>query len=415
MTTASQLEATALDPQRLREDFPILWQDVHGKPLVYLDNAATSQKPKAVIDALSAYYELDNANVHRGVHTLSERATASYEGARKKVAAFLGTDDTREIVFTRGTTEAINLVANTWGVENLKDGDEILITEMEHHSNIVPWQMLARRTGAKLVVAPIGDDGALLMDEFKARLSERTKLVACVHVSNALGTINPVDEMATLAHAAGAIILVDGAQAVPHTKVDVKRGDYDFYAFSAHKAYGPTGIGALYGKARLLDSMPPWQGGGEMILSVSFEKTIYNEIPHKFEAGTPAIGPAAGLGAAITWMESVGIDAIARHEAMLLDYATAKLAEIPGLKMIGTAPHKAGVASFVIDGVHPHDLGTVLDHDGVAIRTGHHCAQPVMARFKIPATARASFAAYNTTAEIDVLVAALAAAREMFV
>jgi cysteine desulfurase/selenocysteine lyase len=415
MTAASSVQPTVLDPLRLREEFPILWQEVHGKPLVYLDNAATSQKPRAVIEAISAYYELDNANVHRGVHTLSERATASYEGARKKVAAFLGTEDAREIVFTRGTTEAVNLVANTWGQQNIGDGDEILITEMEHHSNIVPWQMLAERTGAKVVVAPIGDDGALLLDEFKARLSSRTKLVACVHVSNALGTVNPVAEMTRLAHEVGALILVDGAQAVPHTRVDVKASDFDFYAFSAHKAYGPTGIGALYAKAALLESMPPWQGGGEMILSVTFDKTIYNEIPHKFEAGTPSIAAAAGLGAAIDWMQGVGLEAIAAHEALLLDYATEKLAGIPGLKMIGTAPEKAGVASFVIDGVHPHDLGTVLDHDGVAIRTGHHCAQPVMARFKIPATARASFAAYNTTAEIDILVAALAAAREMFV
>jgi cysteine desulfurase/selenocysteine lyase len=394
------------DVESIRAQFPILHQDVHGEPLAYLDNAATSQKPQAVLDAESRYYTRDNSNIHRGVHALSERATKDYEAARAKIANFLGATDAHEIIFLRGTTEAINLVANTHVRELVGPGDEILISHMEHHSNIVPWQMLCQQSGAQLVVVPIDDDGALDMEAFHRALSSgKIKFVAMAHVSNALGTINPVKEIVTAAHKVGATVLLDGAQAAPHSKVDVQDIGCDFYAISGHKMYAPTGVGALWGKKELLDAMPPWQGGGDMILSVKFTGTTYNEVPFKFEAGTPNIAGGIGLGAAVDWLESVGVDAIAAHEHELLVYATAALQAIPGIRIIGTAPQKAGVLSFTIDGVHPHDVGSLLDRHGIAIRTGHHCAQPVMDRFGVPATNRASFAAYNTHEEVDRLVA----------
>jgi len=404
----------AFDAQRAREDFPILRQDVHGKPLVYLDNAATSQKPRAVLEALDHYYQCDNANIHRGVHTLSERATAAYEGARDKIKAFLNAADRREIVFVRGATEAINLVAQSYARPRLKPGDEILITEMEHHSNIVPWQLVCQQTGATLKVVPIDEAGELQLDHFHRLLSERTRLVGLVHVSNALGTVNPVAEMIVAAHARGAAVLVDGAQAVPHLAVDVQALDCEFYAFSGHKLYGPTGVGALYGKTALLEAMPPWQGGGDMIRTVSFTKTEYNALPYKFEAGTPHIAGGIGLGAAIDYVTALGLNAIAAWEDELLEYATARAREIPGLRLVGTARHKAGILSFVLEGVHPHDVGTILDHEGVAIRTGHHCAMPVMEHFRIPATARASLALYNTRDDIDRLIAAVYKVKEVF-
>jgi len=404
----------AFDAQRAREDFPILRQDVHGKPLVYLDNAATSQKPRAVLEALDHYYQCDNANIHRGVHTLSERATAAYEGARDKIKAFLNAADRREIVFVRGATEAINLVAQSYARPRLKPGDEILITEMEHHSNIVPWQLVCQQTGATLKVVPIDEAGELQLDHFHRLLSERTRLVGLVHVSNALGTVNPVAEMIVAAHARGAAVLVDGAQAVPHLAVDVRALDCEFYAFSGHKLYGPTGVGALYGKTALLEAMPPWQGGGDMIRTVSFTKTEYNALPYKFEAGTPHIAGGIGLGAAIDYVTALGLNAIAAWEDELLEYATARAREIPGLRLVGTARHKAGILSFVLEGVHPHDVGTILDHEGVAIRTGHHCAMPVMEHFRIPATARASLALYNTRDDIDRLIAAVYKVKEVF-
>jgi cysteine desulfurase/selenocysteine lyase len=417
-TTATDPHATGtaspLDVAAVRAQFPILHQEVHGRPLVYLDSAATAQKPQAVIDAVADYYRHDNANVHRGVHTLSQRATAAFEAARESVRRFLGARETRELIWTRGATESINLVANSWGSANVKEGDEILITWMEHHSNIVPWQMLCERTGARLVVAPIDDDGCLVMEEFERLLSERTRLVGCIHVSNSLGTVNPVSDVIRLAHEAGARVLIDGAQAAPHLPLDVAALDADFYVFAGHKTYGPTGIGALYGKAELLEAMPPWQGGGDMILSVSFEGTTYNELPHKFEAGTPNIAGAVGLGAALEWMTATGREAMAAHEAHLLAYAGERLGEIPGLRIIGNAPRKAGAHSFVLDGIHPHDIGTIMDHEGVGVRTGHHCTQPVMERFGIPATARASFAAYNTTEDVDRLVEAIVRVQEMF-
>jgi len=391
----------------VRDEFPVLHQEVHGKPLVYLDNAATSQKPRQVIETIARYYEEDNSNVHRGVHSLSERATFAYERARGKVKMYLNARDIREIVYVRGTTEAINLVANTYGLANVGRGDEVLITEMEHHSNIVPWQLLCQRTGAKLVVAPINDRGELLVEEFENRLSERTKLVAVGHVSNALGTVNPVKDLVRLAHDAGAAILIDGAQAAGHMKVDVQDLDCDFYAFSGHKAYAPTGIGVLYGKATLLEAMPPWQGGGEMILSVSFDKTTYNEVPYKFEAGTPNISGAIGLGAAIDYLFGLNIDEVATYEHELLLYAEEALLTVPGLRLVGTAAVKSGAHSFAIDKIHPHDIGTILDHEGIAIRTGHHCAQPVMQRFGLPATARASFGIYNNREDVDRLIAGL--------
>ena len=402
------------DVERIRRDFPILHQEVHGKPLVYLDNAATSQKPRQVIAALDHYYTADNANIHRGVHTLSERATAAYEGARDKVQRFLNAADRREIVFVRGATEAINLVAQSYARPRLKPGDEIIITEMEHHSNIVPWQMVCEQTGAVLKVVPIDEAGELLLDEFHRLLSVRTKLVAVVHISNALGTINPVEEIIAAAHAQGVPVLLDGAQAVPHVAVDVQALDCEFYVFSGHKLYAPTGIGALYGKAALLEAMAPYQGGGDMIRSVSFTKTEYNALPYKFEAGTPHIAGGVGLGAAIDYVSNIGLQAIAAWEDELLRYATARALEIPGLRLIGTARRKAGILSFVLDGVHPHDIGTILDHEGVAIRSGHHCAMPVMEHFAVPATARASLALYNTRDDVDRLITAIAKVKEVF-
>ena len=404
----------ALDVAARRAEFPILSQKVHGKPLVYLDNAASSQKPAAVIGAERAVYEEYYANVHRGVHTLSLRSTDAYEAARAKVQRFVNAASSKEIVLTRGTTESINLVAQTYGRRHVGKDDEVLVTGLEHHSNIVPWQMLCEEKGARLRVATLADDGAVREGEFEALLSPRTKLVAVAHVSNALGTINPVRRMIERAHARGVPVLIDGAQAVPHLPVDVRALDCDFYAFSAHKMYGPSGVGVLYGKKALLEAMPPWQGGGDMILSVTFEKTAYNELPYKFEAGTPNIAGVIGLGAAVDWLSAVGLDKVAAHEHDLLLYGTERLREVPGLRLVGTAVEKAAVLSFVIEGVHPHDVGTILDYEGVAVRTGHHCAQPVMDRYGIPATTRASFALYNTREEIDVLVKALHKAVETF-
>lgn len=406
-------ESPTFDVMRLRGDFPILERRVHGKPLVYLDNAATSQKPRCVIEREARYYAETNANVHRGIHSLSQEATDAYEGARDEVQRFVNAAKREEIVFVRGTTEAINLVAASFG-QRLKPGDEILITGMEHHSNIVPWQLLCERSGAVLRIASITDAGELNLESFERRLGPHTRIVAITHVSNALGTINPVREMITLAHAHGAVALVDGAQAAPHLPVDVQALDCDFYAFSGHKLYGPTGIGVLYGKAALLESMPPWQGGGDMIRQVTFARSTWNDLPYKFEAGTPNIAGAIGLGAAINYVAGIGLDAIAAHEHALLQHATALAPEVPGLRLIGTAPEKSGILSFVLDDVHAHDVGTILDHEGVAVRTGHHCAMPVMERFGVPATVRASFALYNTAAEVDALFAALVKVREVF-
>jgi len=404
-----------LDVKRLREDFPILQRTLPGgRPLVYLDNAATTQKPRAVIDALVRYYERDNANIHRGVHELSQRSTAAFEDARTRVQRFLGAAHPHEIVFTRGTTEAINLVAQSWGRAQVDAGDEVLISAMEHHSNIVPWQMLCEERGARLRVVPIDDRGELVMDELAHLLGPRTKLLALAHVSNALGTVNPVREIVELAHERGVPVLVDGAQAVAHGRVNVRDLDCDFYCFSGHKLYGPTGIGALYGRSELLEAMPPWQGGSDMIASVSFEKTTYNVLPHKFETGTPHIEGVIGLGVAIEYVQSVGLDAIAAYEGELLAYGTHALQALPRLRLIGTAREKASVLSFVMEGVHAHDVGTILDQQGIAIRTGHHCAQPVMDRFGVPATARASLAFYNTRDEIDALVAGLNQVLEVF-
>jgi len=416
MTTTTELHepVTSYDVGRVKNDFPILRQMIHGKPLVYLDNAATTQKPQAVIDAITQYYTRDNSNVHRGVHTLSERATAGYEGAREKVRAFINARSIREIVFVRGCTEGINLIAQSYGEKNIRAGDEILISAIEHHSNIVPWQMLCEKTGAILRVVPVSDEGELLMEEYEKLLNERTKLVAVVHISNALGTINPVAEMISLAHKRGVPVLVDGAQAAPHLAIDVQALDADFYVFSGHKVFAPTGIGVLYGKEALLEAMPPWQGGGDMILSVSFEKTTYNALPFKFEAGTPNIEGVIGLGAALDYVSAVGVDNIRQYEHELLEYATVRLNEFPQVRMIGTAREKASVASFVIEGIHPHDIGTIVDQEGVAIRTGHHCAQPLMMRYNIPATARASLAMYNTREDIDALVRAIGRVLEVF-
>ncbi len=398
----------------IRLDFPILSEIIHGKPLVYLDNAASTQKPRVVIDAISNLYEHDYANIHRGVHTLSERSTAAYEGARKKVRQFINAGSEKEIIFVRGTTEAINLVAQSYGSANVGPGDEILITAMEHHSNIVPWQMLCQRSGAVLKVAPINLKGELLVDEFRALLSNKTRLVSVAQLSNALGTINPVEDLIELAHRRNIPVMLDGAQAIPHMPVDVQNLDCDFYAFSGHKLYGPSGIGVLYGKTELLEAMPPYQGGGDMIRRVSFEKTEYNGLPYKFEAGTPNIADTVGLGAALDYLDKIGVRAIAEHECRLLEYATEKASEIAGLKRIGTAANKASILSFILDKVHPHDIGTVLDHFGIAIRAGHHCAMPVMDFFKVPATARASFAMYNTFDEIDVLMEGLKEVIEVF-
>ena len=406
--------APVLDVHKLRRDFPILKQKIQGKPLVYLDNAATTQKPQAVIDALVRYYETSNANVHRGVHHLSEQATLQFEDARVKVQHFLNARESREVIFVRGTTEAINLVVNSFGRKHVQAGDEVLITAMEHHSNIVPWQILCEEKQARLRVAPISDDGELLLEEFEKLLTERTRIVSIVHVSNTLGTINPVSQVIDMAHRRNIPVLLDGAQAAPHMGVDVRELDCDFYAFSGHKVYGPTGVGVLYGKAALLEAMPPYQGGGDMISSVSFEKTTYNTLPYKFEAGTPNIAGVIGLGAAIDYVNAVGMAGITAYERELLAYATAALASIPGVRLIGTAKERAGAVSFVLDGVHPHDVGTILDQEGIAIRTGHHCTQPLMDRFGVPATARAALAFYNTREEIDALVRGIDKVKEVF-
>jgi cysteine desulfurase/selenocysteine lyase len=411
---AGTLSPPGYDLARVRADFPILSARVHGKPLVYLDNAATSQKPRAVIDAVRAYYESMNANIHRGVHALSELGTKAYENARVKAARFLNAADAREIVFVRGTTEAINLVARSFVAPRLSPGDEILLTRLEHHSNIVPWQLLRDEKGAVLKVAPIDDRGEVILEELEKLLSPRTRIVSVAHVSNALGTILPVKAIAGMARRRGIPVLLDGAQAAPHQRVDVRDLDCDFYAFSGHKVYGPTGVGVLYGKAAHLEAMPPWQGGGDMILSVSFEKTVYNRIPHKFEAGTPPIAGVIGLAPALDYVSGLGIEAIAAHERDVLAYATQALSEVKGLRLFGTAREKAGVLSFTLEGVHPHDVGTILDQEGIAIRTGHHCAQPVMDRFGIPATARASLGLYNTKEEIDALVSGLKKVSEVF-
>jgi cysteine desulfurase/selenocysteine lyase len=413
--SASVAERPAvIDIAKVRADFPILASRVHGHDLVYLDNAATSQKPQAVIDAIVRYYQSANANIHRGVHYLSQLATQEFEAGRQTVQKFVNAAHASEIVFTRGTTEAINLVAQSYGRSHVGAGDEVLITAMEHHSDIVPWQMLCEEKGAKLAVAPINDRGELILEEFEKLLGPKTKLVAIAHVSNALGTINPVKKIVALAHAQGIPVVVDGAQAVPHLAVDVQDLDVDFYAFSGHKMYGPTGIGALYAKAALLEAMPPYQGGGDMISSVTFEKTTYNKVPHKFEAGTPDMAGVAGLKAAIEYMNGIGVDKIAAHEHDLLEYATEAVRALPGIRIIGTAAEKASVLSFTVEDVHPHDIGTILDQEGIAVRTGHHCAQPVMERYKIPATVRASFAVYNTRAEVDELVRGLRKVREVF-
>jgi len=402
------------DVQRVRQDFPILKQRFYGKPLVYLDNAASSQKPQAVIDAVSRFYSDDYANIHRGLHALSERATQAYEGARETVRQFLNAPAEQEIVFVRGTTEAINLLAQSYARPRLQPGDEILISAMEHHSNIVPWQLVCAERGARLRVVPITDAGELRLDVYEELLGPRTKLVAMMHVSNVLGTINPIRKIIKLAHQRQIAVLVDGAQAVPHLAVDVQSLDCDFYAFSGHKLYGPSGIGVLFGKAALLEAMLPYQGGGDMISSVTFENTTYNRLPYKFEAGTPHIAGAVGLGAAIEYVNAIGLETIAAHEHELLAEATARLTAIPGVRLIGTAQERTGVLSFVMEGIHPHDIGTVLDREGIAIRAGHHCAQPLMQRFGISATARASFGLYNTRAEIDALVAGIHKVLEVF-
>ncbi len=407
-------QGSGFDIDQIRSQFPILSRSIRGKRLVYLDNAATTQKPQAVIDRLVRYYSEENSNVHRGVHHLSEVATAAYEGARTTVMRFINARSEKEIVFTRGTTEAINLVVQSWGRKNVKAGDEVLISAIEHHSNIVPWQMLCEEKGATLRIIPVNDQGELLLDEYARMLSGKVKIVAVGHASNALGTINPVRRMAVMAHDAGALILVDGAQGVPHLTVDVRDLDCDFYAFSGHKVYGPTGVGVLYGREALLDAMPPWQGGGDMILSVSYEKTTYNALPYKFEAGTPNIEGVVGLATALDYVGSLGLDNIGAHEHDLLLYAVSRLKELKEVRFIGTAAEKAAVISFVLEGVHPHDIGTILDQEGIAIRTGHHCAQPLMMRFNVPATARASFGLYNTRQEADLLVAGLKKVIEVF-
>ena len=405
---------SSADIERLRADFPILRQTVNGKPLAFLDNAASSQMPQPVLDRLIRYQTTEHANIHRGVHYLSEVATAAYEGAREKIQKFINAREQREVIYTRGTTDAINLVMHGFGRAFLREGDEIIISQLEHHSNIVPWQMLRDEKGVRLRIIPCNDRGELVLEEYERLFNDRTKLVAVTHVSNALGTVNPVKRMIATAHALGVPFLIDGAQAIPHMSVDVQDLDCDFYCFSAHKLYGPTGIGILYGKAKWLEKMQPYQGGGDMILSVSFDKTVYNVIPHKFEAGTPPIAAAIGLGAAVDYVTEIGIDAIAASEQDLLAYATIQMQTLPGIRIVGTAADKASVLSFTVNGVHPHDVGTILNEDGVAVRTGHHCAQPVMQRFGIPATARASFAFYNTYAEIDQLIAGLRRVQKMF-
>jgi len=414
MTSVASAPREALDLNAIRQEFPILRQRIHGKPLVYLDNAATTQKPQAVIDRLVRYYGDENANIHRGVHVLSVAATDAYDAARETVRRFLNAADPREIVFVRGATEGINVVAQTYGRAHVREGDEIVISEMEHHSNIVPWQMLCEEKGARLRVIPITDAGELRLDAYEQLLSDRTRIVAITHVSNALGTINPVAAIVRLAHDRDIPVLVDGAQAIAHMPVDVQALGCDFYAFSGHKVFGPTGIGVLYGRLPLLDAMPPYQGGGDMIASVTFERTLYNDVPHRFEAGTPNIAGVVGLAAALDYVTAVGLHRVSAHEHELLAYGTEALSELSGLRLTGTAPAKAGILSFVLEGVHPHDIGTILDRDGVAIRAGHHCCQPLMARLGVPATARASVAMYNTREEIDALVRALRTVREVF-
>jgi cysteine desulfurase/selenocysteine lyase len=411
---AARRMVPAFDPARAREDFPILRERIHGRPLVYLDNAATTQKPRAVIDAVSRYYEEDNANVHRGVHLLSERATRRHEEARVRVARFIGAADPHEVIFVRGTTEAVNLVAQTFGRTRVGAGDEVLVTELEHHSNIVPWQLLCQEKGARLRVAPITDAGDLDLDALDALLGPRTRLLAVTQVSNALGTVNPIDEIVRRAHAKGVPVLVDGAQGVQHRGFDVAAAGADFYAFSGHKLYGPTGIGVLWGRREHLEAMPPWQGGGDMILSVSFEKTIYNALPYKFEAGTPDISGAIGLAAAVDYLEALGPESIAAHERELLAYAVDALSAERDVRLVGTPRERAGAVSFLVGDVHPHDVGTVLDRHGIAVRAGHHCAQPLMQRLGLAATARASFGLYNTREDVDALVRGLHAVREMF-
>jgi cysteine desulfurase/selenocysteine lyase len=419
MTTAFKAEGTRqkaeiFDVARVRADFPILSEVVHGKPLVYLDSANTSQKPASVLEAMNNYYRHANANIHRATHLLSERATALYEGGRVKAARFLNAPDPHTIVLTKGTTDGINLVAQSFGRSTLKAGDEILLSWLEHHSNIVPWQLVAGQTGATIKVVPINDRGEIEQEQYAALLSPRTKIVAIGHVSNALGTINPVKAMIAQAHAQGAVVLVDGAQAAPHLVIDVQALDCDFYVLSSHKMFGPTGTGVLYGRKALLEAMPPYQGGGDMISSVTFEKTLYNQVPYKFEAGTPNIAGVVGLGAAVDYLSAIDREAALAHEDAVLDYATAQVREIPGARIIGEARHKTGVLSFMLDGVHPHDAGTILDQQGVAVRTGQHCAQPVMDRFCIPATIRASLGIYNTREDIDALVRGLHKVREVF-
>jgi len=414
-STATELRGgPVFDIDRIRADFPILSQRVHGRPLVYLDNAATAQKPQCVIDTLSEFYAGCNSNIHRGVHALSERATAAYENAREKISAHINAASTGEIIFVRGATEAINLVAQCYARPVLTPADEVLITQLEHHSNIVPWQIVCEQTGARLRYIPINDAGELILDDIDSLLTEKTALLALGHISNALGTINPIEELIKKAHAVNARVLIDGAQAAPHVSIDVRRLDSDFYVFSGHKLFGPTGIGVLYGKRALLEAMPPYQGGGDMIKTVTLEKTEYNDLPYKFEAGTPHIGGVIGLGAAVDYLRAIGFDNIHRQETEVLDYAGERLRTVEGLRQIGTAKQKTSIVSFVLEGIHPHDIGTVVDHQGIAIRTGHHCAMPVMERFCLPATARASFAFYNTRAEVDQLIDAIQKCKEVF-
>lgn len=412
--TATAVRLPAFDVEQIRADFPLLQQHVNGKPLVYLDNAATAQKPTVVIETLDRYYREYNSNIHRGVHTLSQLATEAYEGARDRIRQFINAKSCKEIIFVRGATEAINLVAQSHARPQLGPGDEILITEMEHHSNIVPWQMLADQTGATLKYVPINDAGELQMEKLDELLSSKTKLVAVVHISNALGTINPVTTITEKARAVGATVLLDGAQAVPHTRVDVQELDCDFYVFSGHKLFGPTGIGVLYGKQELLEAMPPYQGGGDMIKMVSMDRTVYNDLPHKFEAGTPHIAGVIGLGAAVDYVDSIDFEQAALFEMELLAYATEKANQVEGLNIVGTASNKTSILSFTLDGIHPHDIGTILDNEGVAIRAGHHCAMPIMERFQVPATARASFAFYNNHEEVDALFDAIEKCKQVF-
>jgi cysteine desulfurase/selenocysteine lyase len=417
MTTSQIIKENqtgSFDVEIVRKDFPLLKRMVHGKPLVYLDNAATSQKPLSVIEAIERYYSEENANIHRGVHWLSDRATEAYENARARIARYINAAKPQEVIFTRGTTESINLVAFSWGWKNLRDGDEVLISAMEHHSNIVPWQMICAKTGAKLRVIPVSDNGDILLDEYRNLLNPKTRIVAVTHVSNVLGTVNPIAEMVQWAHDNGSLFLLDGAQSIPHMDVNVRDLDCDFFAFSGHKLFGPTGIGVLYGKFALLEEMDPYQGGGDMIRSVTFEKTIYNSVPHKFEAGTPHIAGGIGLGEAIVYLEKLNRHAAEIHETNLLHYGESLLRHIPGVRIIGNAKEKAGAISFLMDGVHPHDIGTILDQEGIAIRTGHHCCQPLMERFGIPATARASLAFYNSREDLDALAEALGKVRDIF-